>query len=80
MKSPFMDMNFNETWGGSASQCIAFAPKISDFFIPLTSIAGQVHVNDFDLTAQILVSPWHTCSVSWQIPNRSNMERSKSGS
>ncbi len=29
----------------------------------LTSIAGLVHVNDLDLTTQILVSPCHTCSV-----------------
>ncbi len=26
-------------------------------------IAGLVHVNDLDLTTQILVSPCHTCSV-----------------
>ncbi len=50
----------------------------------LTSIAGLVHVNDLDLTTQILVSPCDTCSVytqtaSYNIPNRSNMERSKSG-
>ena len=29
----------------------------------LTSIAGLVHVNDLNLTTQILVSPCHTCSV-----------------
>ncbi len=29
----------------------------------LTSIAGLVHVNEFDLTTQILVSPCHTCLV-----------------
>ncbi len=29
----------------------------------LTSIAGLVHVNDLNLTTQILVSPCHICSV-----------------
>ena len=29
----------------------------------LTSIARLLHVNDLDLTAQILVSPCHTCPV-----------------
>ncbi len=29
----------------------------------LTSIAGLVHVNDLNLTTQILVSPCHTCPV-----------------
>ncbi len=29
----------------------------------LTSIAGLVHVNDLDLTTQILVSSCHICSV-----------------
>ncbi len=31
--------------------------------VALTSIAGLVHVNDLDLTTQILVSPCHTCPV-----------------
>ncbi len=31
--------------------------------IHLTSIAGLIHVNDVDLTTQILVSPCDTCSV-----------------
>ncbi len=31
--------------------------------ISLTSITGHVHVNDLDLTTQILVSSCHTCSV-----------------
>ncbi len=32
-------------------------------FMMLTSIAGLVHVNDLDLTTQILVSPCRTCPV-----------------
>ncbi len=40
----------------------------------LTSIAGLVHVNDLDLTTQILVSPCHTCSVcaikKFQFPHK----------
>ncbi len=31
--------------------------------LPLTSIAGLVHVNDLDLTTEILVSSCHICSV-----------------
>ena len=47
----------------------------------LTSIAGLVHVNELDLTTQILVSPCDTCPVyAINIPNRSNREKSKSGS
>ncbi len=45
--------------------------------MPLTSIAGLVHVNDLDLTTQILVSPCHTCPV--YILNRSNMEKKNLG-
>ncbi len=38
-------------------------PSKVNGLLSLTSIAGHVHVNDLDLTTQILVSPCHTCSV-----------------
>ncbi len=46
----------------------------SHHFLHLTSIARLIHVNDLDLTTEILVSPCHTCSVhainKFGFPNR----------
>ena len=36
---------------------------IGKLSMTLTSIAGLVHVNDLDLTTQILISSCHICSV-----------------
>ncbi len=55
-------------YGGSMTKESAqkghfYVLQLNSHRITLTSIAGLVHVNDLDLTTQILVSPCHTCSV-----------------
>ncbi len=54
----FSCMNLSMHSTNRLRQCSWQAPPIY-----LTSIAGLVHVNDLDLTTQILVSPCHTCSL-----------------
>ncbi len=80
--SPYWDMKCvlqKYTHDLSSRHCMSFL-VMSPVFSPmiLTGIEWLVHVFDLNLTTQILTFPSQTCLV--YATNRSDMERSKSGS